>query len=83
MGALYSTVHESISSAHIFDRSGWDWTLAFFTYGNKWRFYRRLFHQHFNINAVANFEPQETKAAHDLLYRLVQEPEKFMEYTKL
>jgi hypothetical protein len=74
-------MHRSID---FLNRSGWDWMLGTLRYGNKWRFHRRLFHQNLNSNSVmGNFEPQKTKAAHELLYRLVNDPDKFMKYIRL
>lgn len=60
-----------------------DWVLAFFHYGKQWREYRKMLHQHFNMNAVTKYEPQDVKAAHEFLQRLATTPEEFLNHTKL
>ena len=65
------------------DRAKLDWSFVLFGYGTKWRSHRRLFHKYFGTNVVSNFEPQERKATHELLYRLIHKPEDFMSHIRL
>ncbi len=44
------------------------------------REHRRVFHQTFNANAVKIFEPQELRAAHELLVRLIDRPGDVMKH---
>ncbi|KAF8994704.1 cytochrome P450 [Cyathus striatus] len=53
---------------------GWDFDFAFMDYGDTWRRHRKLMHQHFNATAVKDFIPQQVKAAHGLVKRLLDGP---------
>ncbi|KAJ7262470.1 cytochrome P450 [Mycena rebaudengoi] len=44
-------------------------------YGDNWRENRRLFHSAFNLIAARRFHPQEVNASHDLLRRLLENPD--------
>jgi hypothetical protein len=57
--------------------------MPFYPYGEKWRTHRRLFHQYYNMNAVTEFEPHETKATHEFMYRLVHAPDDFVDHIRL
>ncbi|KAG6908816.1 hypothetical protein DXG01_003169 [Tephrocybe rancida] len=52
---------------------GWDFILGFMPYGQLWREHRRLMHQSFHPTAALRFHPQELKATHRLLGRLLQD----------
>jgi len=52
----------------------WD-AFVTYPYGNKWRASRRMFHQYFRDNTAVMYRPHETKATHELLYRLAHTPE--------
>ncbi|ESK89264.1 cytochrome p450 [Moniliophthora roreri MCA 2997] len=60
------------------DLMGWDWNFGLQPYGDKWRTRRRIFLQSFNPNAAQQFRPQEIKATHFLLGRLLDNPEAFI-----
>ena len=47
-------------------------------YDDEWREHRRLFHQHFGAQAVANYEPQLRRAVGEALSCLLEDPENFM-----
>ncbi|KAJ7653505.1 cytochrome P450, partial [Mycena rosella] len=64
--------------------TGWDFNLTFMPHTDKWRQYRRLFHQHFRRDAVASYRPIQMKKVHDLLRGLLPSgtPEDFFAHTK-
>lgn len=64
-------------------RVGWGIALTFKSYGSEWRFHRRIFHKHFNMNVVNKFAPKMSKTAHEMLHRLAHDPEHFMEHAAL
>ncbi|KAF7304880.1 Cytochrome P450 [Mycena kentingensis (nom. inval.)] len=61
---------------------GWKFLLGFMRYGNPWRLRRRLFHNTFHAGAARSFEPQERAAAHNLLRRLSETPQDFMNHIR-
>ncbi|KAJ7579218.1 cytochrome P450 [Mycena floridula] len=56
---------------------GWDFNFAFMPYGDKWRARRTLFHQEFNQTSVQRQQPRLRENTHDLLRRLLDDPENF------
>ncbi|KAF7789957.1 hypothetical protein EIP86_000905 [Pleurotus ostreatoroseus] len=64
------------------DLTGWGFDFAFMGYGNVWREQRRVFHQHFNGQAILKYAPQFPRAVHDLLLRLLERPEDFMAHLR-
>ncbi|KAF7789958.1 hypothetical protein EIP86_000906 [Pleurotus ostreatoroseus] len=64
------------------DLTGWGFDFAFMGYGNAWREQRRMFHQHFNGQAILKYAPQFPRAARDLLLRLLERPEDFMAHLR-
>ncbi|KAF8994708.1 cytochrome P450 [Cyathus striatus] len=54
---------------------GWDFNFAFMDYGDKWRHYRKLMHQHFSAVAVKDFRPHDIRAVRGLIKRLLGGPE--------
>jgi len=67
----------------IVELSGFDYAFGLFGYGEKWKAHRRLFDQHFNANASYSFDPHHLKATHEMLYRLSERPEAFLEHNHL
>lgn len=64
-------------------RAGWDYSFGVFHYDSKWRLHRRLFHQHFNDKVAPKYQPQQRKAAQEMLYNLVQNPEDYLDQIRL
>ncbi|KAJ7607902.1 cytochrome P450 [Roridomyces roridus] len=54
---------------------GWDFHLAFMSYGESWRAHRRLFHNAFQADAAKNFHPKELASARTLLRHILDDPE--------
>ncbi|KAK0200298.1 cytochrome P450 [Desarmillaria ectypa] len=61
---------------------GWDFSFGLMEYGNEWRAQRRLFQQEFNPIAVERYHQCELKATHELLRRLLDDPNKFIEHIR-
>jgi cytochrome P450 len=61
----------------------YSWNLVARWYGTKWRKGRRLFHEFFNVKAVANFDDYQRKHAYRLISRLSQTPEDFLAHAQL
>ncbi|GLB38676.1 putative cytochrome P450 family protein [Lyophyllum shimeji] len=61
---------------------GWGFDFGLMDYGDYWRQHRRLMHQSFHPAAVTSFRPQELKAAHGLLRRLLDDPEGFLDHIR-
>ncbi|KAJ7928082.1 cytochrome P450 [Mycena leptocephala] len=61
---------------------GWDFNFTFMSHTDKWRQYRRLFHQHFRRDAISKYRPIQLKKVHDLLRGLLSTPEDFVAHTK-
>ncbi|KAJ7125761.1 cytochrome P450 [Mycena crocata] len=58
---------------------GWDFSIGFMKYGQRWRFHRKMFAEAFNINSAKRFQPHEKAASHQLLRRLIDDPHDVME----
>lgn len=54
---------------------GWEWSLAMMPYGDRWRQYRKCFHQQFQPSAAPTFWPTQVNTAHDLLRRILDKPQ--------
>ncbi|KAJ6525316.1 cytochrome P450 [Mycena vulgaris] len=61
---------------------GWDFNFPLMPYTNKWRQYRRLFHQHFRRDAIVTYRPIQLRKVHDMLRGLLSTPEDFFAHTK-
>ena len=61
---------------------GWEFDLAFKSYGSQWRGERRIFGQHFGPRAIAQYHPRITRDVRDLLARLLEHPAGFMDHIR-
>ncbi|KAJ7644019.1 cytochrome P450 [Roridomyces roridus] len=61
---------------------GWDFNLGLIPYGDKWRQYRRVFHQYFRRKSVPVYHPIQLRKVHNLLRGLVSTPQDFYAHTK-
>uniref|UniRef100_A0A0W0F4A8 Cytochrome P450 n=1 Tax=Moniliophthora roreri TaxID=221103 RepID=A0A0W0F4A8_MONRR len=71
----------------VYDLMGWNWNFGFQPYGESCphvmrRARRHAFSQTFNANAARSFYPQEIKATHRLLLRLLEDPKPFREHLR-
>ncbi|KAJ7448628.1 cytochrome P450 [Mycena galericulata] len=64
------------------DLMGWNYMLSFMKYGNEWRTDRRLFNQEFTTGVAAASRPRQRFAAHELLRRLVSNPDGFLDHLR-
>ncbi|KAF7296376.1 Cytochrome P450 [Mycena chlorophos] len=58
----------------VVDLMGWDWSMAFMPYGERWRAHRKTMHDSFNVIAVKQFQSQEVHASNELLRSLLLDP---------
>ncbi|KIJ57190.1 hypothetical protein M422DRAFT_23283 [Sphaerobolus stellatus SS14] len=66
----------------IVDLMGFHWNFVVMRYGDKWRRHRRTFHQYFNQHAIKAFQPVQTQCSRELLRRLREEPEEFLDHCR-
>jgi len=59
------------------------WSFTVFEYGEKWRTYRRLFHEFFNVAAVKRFDEDQKKAVSRFLQNLSEHPADFRRHVRL
>ncbi|KAJ7928088.1 cytochrome P450 [Mycena leptocephala] len=62
--------------------TGWDFAFSLMPHAEKWRQYRRLFHQHFRRDAISKYRPIQLKKVHDMLRGLLSTPDDFVAHTK-
>lgn len=62
-----SSLFSTVFTFHVFYSTGWDWSLGFMRYGQRWRGTRRCFHQHFNQFAVPKYWEKQTQEVHAFL----------------
>ncbi|KAJ7088893.1 cytochrome P450 [Mycena belliarum] len=56
------------------------WAIGMMKYGENWRAHRKFFHEAFNIGAAKQFQPQERAAAHEVLRRLLRDPDNVLDH---
>ncbi|KAF9022880.1 cytochrome P450 [Hymenopellis radicata] len=59
-----------------------NWNLVNFRYSNTWRIHRKTFHQYFNANEVAAYQPVQLDASITLLHHLIATPEAFFSHVR-
>ncbi|KAJ6607665.1 cytochrome P450 [Mycena sp. CBHHK59/15] len=59
---------------------GWDFNFGLMKYGDQWRAHRRLFHQELNETAAHRFRPKQLAASHELLRRILHNPDDVMDH---
>ncbi|KAJ7167132.1 cytochrome P450 [Mycena filopes] len=74
-GSLYS---DRPRSPMINELMGWDFGIGLMKYGDHWRAHRKMFHETLNVSAARQFQPQERKATHQLLLRILESREQEM-----
>ena len=62
---------------------GFTWAFSLMPYGSSWRRHRKVFHQYFYPNAVANYVPKQLVEARNTLLRLDERPADFMDHIRL
>ncbi|KAF9024764.1 cytochrome P450 [Hymenopellis radicata] len=61
---------------------GMDWNLVNFRYSDTWRTHRKMFHQYFNANQVAAYQPVQLEASVTLLQQMLTTPEAFFSHVR-
>lgn len=57
-------------------RTGWgDWNFGAMQYGPEWRTHRRVFHRHFQIDAVKRYKPVQESRVRKYIQQLYKRPE--------
>lgn len=64
-------------------RMGFDVSIAFIEYGERWRTYRRISHRVMSVNAVQMYDDILAKEAIRLVRWLVQDPQSYREQIRL
>lgn len=59
------------------------WAFAVFEYGERWRTYRRLFYEFFNVATVGRYDEDQRKTASRLLKDLSDNPADFYHHLQL
>ncbi|KAJ7723619.1 cytochrome P450 [Mycena maculata] len=59
---------------------GLDSNLVLMNYGDQWRAHRKLFHNMFHAEAAKKFHPKVVAATHELLRRILEKPDGFMDH---
>ncbi|KAF9457686.1 cytochrome P450 [Collybia nuda] len=62
--------------------AGWSSNVGFMPYGETWRRCRRLIHTAHSPEITKQYRPQQLKATHELLRRLLDDPDDFMDHFK-
>ncbi|KAF8908532.1 cytochrome P450 [Gymnopilus junonius] len=67
----------------IVELTGWGGNVALLHYGKSWRLSRKLCQQSFRAEAARDFHPLLLKKTHEMLYRLLVDPDHFDEHSKM
>ncbi|PPR05573.1 hypothetical protein CVT24_002791 [Panaeolus cyanescens] len=62
---------------------GWDYNLALYPYGDKWRMHRRICQQNFNKQSAKHFYPHQKRKVHSMLLGLLSSPERFEDHNRM
>lgn len=60
-----------------------DWNFGFMSNTEEWKKYRRVFMSKFGPGNVHIYDPVQENASHELLQRLLEEPEEFLDHIRL
>lgn len=60
-----------------------DWNFGFMSNTDEWKKYRRVFMSKFGPGNVHIYDPVQENASHELLQRLLEEPEAFLDHIRL
>ncbi|KZT22705.1 cytochrome P450 [Neolentinus lepideus HHB14362 ss-1] len=61
---------------------GWLWALSLMPYGERWRLYRREFHQQFRAEKNRDYLPIIARGANELVCNLLAAPQKFSSHMR-
>lgn len=76
-------LHTLISDVIMLFSLGWDYNFSFLPYGKSWRFHRQICQQNFRAEAARGYYPLLLKKVHEMLSRLLTDPDKFEEHHKM
>ncbi|KAK0446235.1 cytochrome P450 [Armillaria borealis] len=62
--------------------TGWGFNLGLMRYSDRWRMYRRMFHQYFQPRAVPAYNPVQTRATSVLLQQLHESPDALVHHVR-
>ena len=60
----------------------WDRAMPFRPYDAMWRKQRKIFHEFFQLKAVSEYLPIETRVSHNFLRRLLVTPGDFLHHIR-
>lgn len=83
--SLYHTLPNVLIMNFTFEpntRMGWDWDFGLMGYGQRWKEHRRMFHHHFNHDAVQNYKPVQERRARQFIKELLAHPEQYAQLTR-
>lgn len=78
-----SAIYSDRPQLALVDLMGWDISVAFMKYGERWRSHRRLFQQVLNPRVVADFQQIQTENINKYLGRLLNDPDHFSEQLEI
>ncbi|KAF9451579.1 cytochrome P450 [Macrolepiota fuliginosa MF-IS2] len=77
-----SSLYSSRADNQMVALSGWDWLFGFMPYGEAWLERRKLFQRHFHPLDNASHHPREREYISQMLRRLLDAPEDFMDHMR-
>lgn len=69
-----STIYSDRPQSIVYEYFASDFNAGLMPYGNRWRLHRRIFHQAFRQPAIPNYHAAQLRAAHKMLFNLLQDP---------
>ncbi|KAL0957070.1 hypothetical protein HGRIS_003167 [Hohenbuehelia grisea] len=67
----------------MFEFLGWDWSLSFMPYSDKWRRHRRVFHESFRQEAMLQWNSLQLKKLRESLRLIDEDPSNFSRYYRM
>ncbi|TFK33693.1 cytochrome P450, partial [Crucibulum laeve] len=77
--AIYSSRPRTVMLSEL---SGWGFVFALMPYNEEWKARRRIFQKHFYPSNSAIHQPRETEYVHQLLFKLLEDPDHFLEHIR-
>ncbi|TBU50720.1 cytochrome P450 [Dichomitus squalens] len=77
-----STVYLSRPQTILSSLTGWEWNMAFFPYGPKWKHYRRAVWAYYHPDVIAKYYPCQTENARRLLSKLFSDDTRLVEHVR-
>ncbi|OAX34801.1 cytochrome P450 [Rhizopogon vinicolor AM-OR11-026] len=80
---LRSTIYSDKPQSIVYEAFAMDFFMSLFSYGDRWRLHRRIFHQKFHQAAIHTYHPELLRSAHKMLFSVLQDPSRYTSHIQM